>query len=371
MNCIHCGQDEAVVRFRKTPDGYTRHTCLECERDFTLARRAGKPVPTKPRESRPVVTKPVIPSKQELKEQENLRRELELLKSIHPTSPATIEPAEPIEGSAIACLMATDWHVEESVELAKMHGLNCYNLQIAEQRAQNFFRNGLRLTNIFSASSAIDTMFLYFGGDFITNYLHEENRETNLLGPAEAANYAMKLLNDGITFLLKNSSYKLIIDCVPGNHGRMTMKMHKSHATETSLETFMYQSLAQLYKDEPRVTFRVANSKMLYRKFFEDFTVRMIHGDDISYGGGIGGITIPIRKKIAAWDKAVRADLTLMGHFHQRIDGGDFLVNGSLIGYNEYAQAIGASPEEACQLFFLLHERNGGQKAIVAPVWLD
>ena len=60
-----------------------------------------------------------------------------------------------------------------------------------------------------------------------------------------------------------------------------------------------------------------------------------------------------------------------MGHFHQRTDGGDFMVNGSLIGYNEFAQAIGASPEEAQQQFFLVHARGGGQKSLVAPIWLD
>jgi hypothetical protein len=82
-------------------------------------------------------------------------------------------------------------------------------------------------------------------------------------------------------------------------------------------------------------------------------------------------MTIPIRKKISAWDKAMRADLTVMGHFHQLMDGGDFLVNGSLIGYNEFAQAIGASPEEPRQAFFLVHARNGGQKSLTAPIWLD
>jgi hypothetical protein len=91
----------------------------------------------------------------------------------------------------------------------------------------------------------------------------------------------------------------------------------------------------------------------------------------VKFGGGVGGITIPIRKKLAAWNSAIRADLTVMGHFHQLMDGGDFVVNGSLIGYNEFAQAIGASPEEARQAFFLVHARGGGQKSITAPIWLD
>ncbi len=85
----------------------------------------------------------------------------------------------------------------------------------------------------------------------------------------------------------------------------------------------------------------------------------------------MGGITIPVRKAIAQWNNPIRADLTVFGHFHQLIDGGDFLGNGSLIGYNTYAQAIKASYEEARQLFWLVSARNGGQKSVTAPIWLD
>ncbi len=133
----------------------------------------------------------------------------------------------------------------------------------------------------------------------------------------------------------------------------------------------MYAALMRKYEGNPRFHFRNAPAKMLYRRYFEKFNMRLIHGDDIKFGGGVGGITIPIRKKLAAWDKACRADLTVMGHFHQLINGGDFIVNGSLIGYNEFAQAIGASPEEARQAFFLISARNGGELSVNAPIWLN
>jgi hypothetical protein len=297
-------------------------------------------------------------------------KEIELLKGIFPTAPNYIQPATEVSGKAIACMVASDWHVEEPVEKEKVHGLNEYNLEIAKVRAYNFFRNGLRLTNIHAASAQIDTIYLMVLGDLFSNWIHEELVETNLLAPLDALNFVLQLLTDGINFLLDNSEYKLIVDCIPGNHGRMTKKMRIHNATETSLETFMYQQLARSLSSEKRVEFRVANSKMLYRKFF-DYNIRLIHGDDIGYGGGVGGVTIPIRKKLAMWDKAIKADLTVMGHFHQMLDGGDFLVNGSLIGYNTFAQSIGASPEEAKQSFFILCDRGGGCKTSVSPIWLD
>lgn len=271
---------------------------------------------------------------------------------------------------AVACVLISDLHVEEPVDPESVNGLNEYSPAIASMRMGHVFRNALRLTDICARDSKIKTIWMGLAGDTITNYLHPENAELNELPPEEAAELAQNLIASGIEFWLKESPYKIIIDCVAGNHGRMTQKPRNGNHSGTSIETFMYFNLAKYFRNNPRVEIRVARSKMLYRRFFENFTMRVIHGDDIGYQGGIGGVTIPIRKKIAAWDKSIRADLTVMGHFHQRIDGGDFLVNGSLIGYNAYAQGMGASPEEPCQSFFLVHSRNGGQKTITAPIWV-
>lgn len=301
----------------------------------------------------------------------SLKKQLTFVGGLKNGSGTDITRASEVGGEAVACAIFSDWHVEEPVEPGKVHGINEYNLTIAKSRSEHAFKNLLRLATIMSRDTKIDTIFLALLGDFFSNYIHEELREGNLLGPAPAAQFALERLGAGIQFLLDEGPFKLIIDCVPGNHGRMTLKPRIQNATETSLETFMYHSLAARFEGNPRVEFRVAESKMVYRRFFEKFNMRLIHGDDVKFGGGVGGVTIPIRKKLAAWDKAIRADLTVMGHFHQLMDGGDFIVNGSLIGYNEFAQAIGASPEEPRQSFFLIHNRNGGQKSIHAPIWLD
>lgn len=282
-----------------------------------------------------------------------------------------IHRAVPTKGEAVACMIASDWHVEEPVQADKVHGLNEFNLTIAESRTRAFFANGLRLAEIMARDAKIETLFLGLLGDFFSGHIHEELRESNELAPGEAAHFVLNTLASGIEFLIRESDFQIEIDALPGNHGRMTAKPRIQNATETSLETFMYHSLAFRFKDHPRVNFRVANAKVVYRRFFDRFNMRLLHGDDVKFGGGVGGVTIPIRKKLAAWDKAIRADLTVMGHFHQLLDGGDFIVNGSLIGYNEFAQAIGASPEEARQAFFLIHNRNGGEKSITAPIWLD
>jgi hypothetical protein len=87
--------------------------------------------------------------------------------------------------------------------------------------------------------------------------------------------------------------------------------------------------------------------------------IRFHHGHAINYQGGIGGIFIPAFKAISQWDKARPVDLDLFGHFHQCKDGGKFLSNGSLIGFNAYALSIKADYEEPKQQLFMIDKNRG------------
>jgi hypothetical protein len=122
--------------------------------------------------------------------------------------------------------------------------------------------------------------------------------------------------------------------------------------------------------DEPRVCIDVAGQAVVYRKFFERFTVRAIHGYQISYGGGVGGLSIPLNKWLYRSNGNIRADLTLLGHFHQRLDGNSFLVNGSLIGHSPYAEAFVFPFEPAQQTFFSVLARDGGCRGPTSPIFV-
>jgi len=271
---------------------------------------------------------------------------------------------------ATACAMASDFHVEEEVDPGAVNGLNAYDLDVARARAQNFFKNTLKLTNIFAREQKITTIDIQALGDFFSGWIHEELVANTLLAPGDAATEFARIFASGIKFLLDNSSYKITGIMLPGNHGRMTHHMHFGDPTGTSLETVAYHAIVNRFENEPRVQIDVAKHAFVYRRFYEDFVVRHIHGYEVRYGGGVGGLTIPLNKKIARWDTATKANLTTLGHFHQRVDGGNFLVNGSLIGHNTFAQAIGCSYEPPQQVFYLIDARGGGQKTVVAPIFV-
>lgn len=376
--CVPCRTDAQRARREAKRDGTYFKITVE-KPEIPPEAHPTAPVPLEPLESAYKVREEQFARRSLQKEHSALLEENTHLKALLHAASEVKRPFQTIvydkskdeRSDAIACALASDWHVEEVVDKAAVHGLNEYSPDIARQRGRAFFLNLLKLTDIVARDSKVTTIWMGWLGDFFSGHIHEELMASCAMAPGDAAQLAKEILCSGIEFLLRESSYILEIDALPGNHGRMTKQVWFSDPTGTSLETFMYRAIADRYYANPRVRLHVADHAMVYRKFFENFTMRLIHGYEMKFGGGVGGITIPVRKALAQWNIAMPAKLTCFGHFHQRIDGGDFLGNGSMIGYNTYAEQIKAAFEEPVQSFFTIHARHGGQKSIVAPVWLD
>lgn len=269
---------------------------------------------------------------------------------------------------AVAVAVASDWHIEEPVKSSSVSGLNEFNLEIADRRAENFFINIAKLVRMFQKDTKIDKLILALLGDFISNYLHDELVEVNDLAPVTAAIKAKDMLITGIQFLLEKTNVSIHLVCKCGNHGRTTKK--NRHATElgNSLEYFIYDSIAGYFRNEERITIDINDGYHTYVRVF-DTMLRFHHGHMVQYQGGIGGITIPVNKAIAGWNRGKKADIDIFGHFHSRFDGGNFICNGSLIGYNSFAVAIKAAFEKPSQTFFLVDKTHG--KTVTTPIFLE
>lgn len=88
------------------------------------------------------------------------------------------------------------------------------------------------------------------------------------------------------------------------------------------------------------------------------FIIRTHHGHALKYGGGVGGLTIPVNKAIAQWNKARWANHDFFGHFHTYFPASNFNCNGSLIGYNAYGMSIKADFEKPVQTFSLINHEE-------------
>jgi hypothetical protein len=205
----------------------------------------------------------------------------------------------------------------------------------------------------------IETIVLPLLGDFISNDIHEEFPENNQLTPVRAIVEVEGWIKSGLDFLLNHTKANLVLPCHSGNHARTTRTTRFGDENGHSLEYMMYRHLASQYGSAgERIKFVVPDGPHSYMDIY-DMTVRFQHGHMVKYGGGIGGIYIPVNKAIAQWNKARHADLDVLGHFHQLRDGGNFFVNGSLIGYNSFALSIKADYEQPKQGLFLIDKKRG------------
>lgn len=268
---------------------------------------------------------------------------------------------------SVAFAIASDWHVEENVKPESVDDTNKYTMGIAKKRAENFFTSTLKLVKKEQQDASIDTLVLALIGDFISSNIHDELMESCEVPPVEAAMFAQNLLASGIEYILNNSELKLIIPCCVGNHSRITHQVHVSTEQGNSLEWMIYNNLAKHFSKEKRITFVLSKSYFTWIRVY-GYDVRFHHGHAIKYGGGIGGLTVPFIKAIARYDVERKAYLDVVGHFHNRMDGGKFIVNGSLIGNTPYGMRLGftGKPEQA---FFLISKDHG--KTIVAPIFVE
>lgn len=295
-----------------------------------------------------------------------LERELSLVKDtsllLGDIRPISLDLKKaPKRHQAVPFLVASDWHSDEVVDAAAMNGLNEYRPEIAERRAATLFRAAADILRIYSGNSDLDTMVIAALGDFASMFIHDELMQTNAVTPPEALLAVLDMWTGGIDYLLASGVIQniLVVGAV-GNHARITKKPQAKHRAKTNYEWILYNLLGRHYaaKGESRVEVQMPHGYFNYVEVMGRL-IRCHHGDAIKYQGGIGGVHIPLRKAIAQFNKAKRADLDIMGHWHTCEFSRDYVLNGSLIGYSEYSEIIKADPEPAQQAMFLLHGKYG------------
>jgi hypothetical protein len=276
-------------------------------------------------------------------------------KPIAPLKKRTVLP------QATYVMAASDWHLEERVRPEMVGFRNEYNPEIAQDRAERFFRSNLVMLNAARAAWSIDQIVFWIGGDIITGWIHEENESENFLSPSEATRMALDVMTRGIQFMLEHyDAERILIPTSSGNHGRVLKKKRISSDFRTSWEFLMYQLLADRFKDEPRVEFQLGYG---YRNLVDVYGLRISfhHGDGIRSGGGIGGIAPALYRRIYR-ENSQRGDhqwdFDVFGHYHQKGFPPRVAQNGSLIGWNAFAEFIGAAPEPPMQISFVIDSKH-------------
>lgn len=272
-------------------------------------------------------------------------------------------------GDSTAVLALSDWHCGELVDPAVVNGINEFNIEIATQRIKRTFQKGLQLLDRLHAFADIRELFIWLGGDLMTGFIHDDLVQSNTMSPVEESLFVQDMVCTGLDTILEDKRIKRIrVATNHGNHGRTTPDRLVSTSYKNSYEWGIYHSVARHYRSNSRIAFKIENGIHNWAEI-QGQNIRFHHGDNIRYAGGVGGIAIPVEKKIASWNKSKRADLDVFGHYHQFVDHYRWVCNASLIGHTAYAISIGAEPQPPSQTLIVVSREYG--KVMAIPIFCE
>jgi hypothetical protein len=288
---------------------------------------------------------------------------LRLQDSMPPPRVFTPSPHDTHQAETIV-LFLSDLHWGEVVRQEQVQGLNSYNKDIARRRLEKYFLNVIDLATSHWVGVPPERIVLILGGDMISGEIHDELGKTNDLTPLEAVKDLAWQLADGIASLAGAVKCPVEVIDIPGNHGRLSRKPEAKNAVVNSFDTLVCDFVESSLRNEPGVKF--------YRSVSHDYVFDVYgwkflanHGETLGSRGGTGFIgpaataARGIKNAFHNYNgQRVVLNAVLMGHFHTFLvlEGG--IVNGSLVGYNQFAQTLRVLPQPASQMFLTVHPKR-------------
>lgn len=275
----------------------------------------------------------------------------------------TLPPIKAASGlTGVPTLFASDWHFSEVVRAAEIGGVNEYNIAIAKERVKTMIAITIELLRKHLANGKYPGIVFVLGGDMLSGDIHEELQQTNEVETMPALLELVGVLSWCITTLADEFGH-VFIPCVTGNHGRTTRKPRAKRRNHTNFDWLLYNILAGRFAADKRVQFLIPEGPDAYYKIYNTRYL-LTHGDQFRGGDGMIGALGPI----ARGDKKKRSrngqtdrnfDVMILGHWHQYIHMNRFIVNGTLKGYDEYADASNFDVEPAQQALWITHPDHG------------
>lgn len=273
------------------------------------------------------------------------------------------------EKEATLVTILSDCHLDERVDPSEIDGRNAYDRVIAEMRMTRYFEQVVRLSRDYLAGMSYRGVVLMLGGDLISGDIHEELSQTNEAQTLDTVLYWSERIAAGIG-LLADEFGTVHVPVVVGNHGRRSRKPRAKGRARDNYDWLIGQLVAKHFDRDDRVTFDIPDGTDCLVTV-HDTTFLLTHGDQVSGGGGIGGIWPPIMRMAAKKRVRHQFDTVVMGHWHQLIQApsAGLVVNGSLKGEDEYAAVMNFAPEPAQQALFTVAPGRG--VTFSAPVLVE
>jgi transposase-like protein len=262
----------------------------------------------------------------------------------------------------VPSLFLSDLHWGEHVNESQINFVNSYSIDIAKERLRRMAQTSVQLLKIISPKMDYPGLVLILGGDMISGNIHDELTATNELNTMPTV---LDLYGELLQFvkIMADQFGRVFIPCVTGNHGRDTQKIWNKDRHATSFDWLLYCFLAKYFESDKRITFFIPDGPDAYYKIY-NHRYLLTHGDQFRGGDGVIGALGPIirgdhRKRSRNTQIDMEYDTLLIGHWHQYIQLGRLIVNGSLKGYDEYAYSNNFPFETPQQALWLTHPKHG------------
>ncbi|MFW5752102.1 MAG: hypothetical protein ACOCW8_02060 [bacterium] len=256
----------------------------------------------------------------------------------------------------------SDWHVDEIVDIDQMHGINEYSVAIAKERIHQTFNRIIENGQQFG----IDCLHLDFIGDMISGNIHDlaENAEMHIIQQIIAvADYTSQEVQ-------RLSQYFKTITAIgiAGNHSRIHPKPYFKRKNTMNFEMLMYEFIKRECKDIIQ-EFIIPESPF-YVHNINGTNVLSMHGDQIRGGSGLSSVPGNLSRDVSLLDGVLRQvnkpfDVVHMGHLHsfnvtRSFSGAKVIMNGSLIGGNEFSINAIKKSEQPSQTFYIVDKNYAG-----------
>lgn len=266
------------------------------------------------------------------------------------------------ESPGVPTVFLSDLHWAEVVDPKQINGVNEYNIEIANARLKRLAERTLRLCGILSPTFDYPGIVMPLGGDCYSGNIHDELTATNEINSMPAVLDLFGALCAFIDTMLTRFEH-VFVPCVGGNHARDTRKTWSKDRHATSFDWLTYCFLAKHFEKNPRVTFLIPDGTDAYYKIYNHRYV-LNHGDSFKGGDGMIGPLGPVlrgdfKKRTRNSQIDLEYDTLLIGHFHTEVFTRRVIMNGSLVGYNEFAYGLNFPFEPPAQQLWITNRKYG------------
>jgi hypothetical protein len=249
--------------------------------------------------------------------------------------------------------LLSDWHAGEVVDPAQVSGINTFNWTVLQERVAAVLRGYLSFA---AMTPNLHRISLGWLGDMVNGIIHEEIVASNEFPVADQCIRVGELMGQFVLDLAAGLPADVEIACygVAGNHAR-TKPGHASKNVFDSWDWVAYHLARLSTKHLENVTWELPRSGTCIVPVAGK-RLLLFHGDGIRSSmvgfpaGGVARRANELQAQFAGRGEPVA--MLACGHFHdpQVMGLGRVLVNGSLVGMNEYGAKNYGGGAKPCQL---------------------